>query len=68
MEKNKKLIQLIDDELVGLFELNTSLSKNYIQNLYKEYNTTGFDDFEEFMEVKYPLILCTRLFVDEIYV
>lgn len=66
MSKNMRLIQLLGDGIEELWEFASGVQDHEIQKLYKEYEKSEFESFEEFIEENYSNLNCNRVFVDEI--
>ena len=63
-----RLIQLITDGFEALYEIDNLIQDTYIKVLWNEYQETDYEDFEDFLNEKHPLLVWKRVFVDEIYI
>ena len=65
-----RIVQLIDTDPIGLFEVEDSITDEMIKIWYKEYdNSDGFEDFEDFLT---SIVTChlhiKKVFVEDINV
>lgn len=67
-----RLIQLMGENVEELWNFPDETTDEQIKSWYKEYEDDtcehNEENFESFMENRYPELDCERLFVDEIYV
>lgn len=62
-----RLIQLLGDDVIGIYKVEDGINDDYIENLYNEYEESECADFDEYLESN-GIEGITRTFVDEIYV
>ena len=63
-----RILQIISDGFEGLYQVDNTFTEKQIKSLYKEFEESDYDDFEEYVNEIYSDKKFERIFVDEIYV